>query len=291
MSDKTNLEYNALLEKLNDVPTLPHVAMRVNELINDPNSSSSDIAEILKKDQVLTAKVLKLINSPYYGIPGEVKDVQRALAYLGFNTIAQLVLGISIVSVFKKGDQDFDVRLFWEHALGTGVCAEVIAQSVQHPKPEEVFTCGLLHDIGKLVLNEIDPQRLQTILAEASKRECSFVEIEREADLPGHTYLGEVIATKWGLPQIIRQAIRYHHQDVQEMSTLLASEKITVQIVRLANRLCVNEGIGHSGDCSRVEIGEEYYRPLKLSQADVAVILEKTMSKMENAGGFLSAAS
>src|SRR5947207_1392967 len=81
--------FNQLLEKLNDIPTLPIVATKVNELISNPNSSSSDIAEVLKKDQVLTAKVLKLINSPYYGIPGGVTDVQRALAFLGFNTLAQ----------------------------------------------------------------------------------------------------------------------------------------------------------------------------------------------------------
>src|SRR5262245_46826665 len=93
-TQKTNTDYSALLEKLEDIPTLPVVAMKVNELINDPNSSSSDIAAVLKKDQVLTAKILKLVNSSYYAIPGGVADVQRALAFLGFNTLAQLTLGL-----------------------------------------------------------------------------------------------------------------------------------------------------------------------------------------------------
>src|SRR5688500_17523001 len=105
---KTNAEYSELLAKLQDIPTLPVVAMKVNELINDPTSSSGDIAEVLKKDQVLTAKILRLVNSSYYAIPGGVADVQRALAFLGFNTLAQLVLGLSVFSMFQMTeDEDF----------------------------------------------------------------------------------------------------------------------------------------------------------------------------------------
>src|SRR6478735_12608516 len=115
---KTNAEYGELLSKLQDIPTLPVVATRVNELINDPTSSSADIAEVLKKDQVLTAKILRLVNSSYYAIPGGVADVQRALAFLGFNTLAQLVLGLSVFSLFSEiQDDDFTMLDFWRHAL------------------------------------------------------------------------------------------------------------------------------------------------------------------------------
>src|SRR4051812_39473566 len=117
---KSNSDYSELLAKLDDIPTLPVVAMRVNELINDPDSSSSDIADVLKKDQVLTAKILRLVNSSYYAIPGGVVDVQRALAFLGFNTLAQLVLSLSVFSLFSTFDnEDFSMLDFWRHALGT----------------------------------------------------------------------------------------------------------------------------------------------------------------------------
>src|ERR1700733_5355143 len=115
---KSNADYSELLGKLHDIPTLPMVAMRVNELINDPNSSSADIAEVLKKDQVLVAKILRLVNSSYYAIPGGVTDVQRALAFLGFNTLAQLVLSLSVFSMFSSPDtQEFSMPEFWKHAL------------------------------------------------------------------------------------------------------------------------------------------------------------------------------
>lgn len=287
---KSNADYSDLLIKLEDIPTLPVVAMKVNELINDPNSSSSDIAEVLKKDQVLTAKILRLVNSSYYAIPGGVADVQRALAFLGFNTLAQLVLSLSVFSIFTEvSNEEFSMPDFWRHALGTAVCSEIIARRLKHPKPEEAFTCGLLHDIGKLVMHEIDSNRLMTIVREANQRQCGFVDVEREMDLPGHAYLGEVIATRWGLPQVIRLAIRYHHFDVSKMSSILATAKPTIYIVRLANTICVKNQVGRSGDCSPGQITPDMLTPLQLTPSDVEQIEGELKSAMEKAGAFLNA--
>jgi putative nucleotidyltransferase with HDIG domain len=287
---KTHAEYSELLAKVNDIPTLPLVATKVNELINDPNSSSADIADVLKKDQVLTAKILRLVNSSYYAIPGGVTDVQRALAFLGFNTLAQLVLSLSVFSFFSTFDnENFSMLDFWRHALATGVCSEVIAKRLKVVKPEEAFTCGLLHDIGKLVLYQIDPQTLVEIVKETSKRGCSFVEVEREWDLPGHAFIGEVIASKWGLPQMIRLAIRYHHFDVSKMDSILASTKPMIQIVRLANTICVKNQVGKSGDCSTGEITADMLNPLGIMPSDIPKIEEQFKVDMEKAGAFLNA--
>ena len=288
-SGLSNAEYSELLGKLQDIPTLPAVAMRVNELINDPNSSSADIADVLKKDQVLTAKVLRLVNSSYYSIPGGVADVQRALAFLGFNTLAQLVLSLSIFQVFSTGDSgEFSMPEFWKHALGAAVCSELLSKKLKIGKPEEAFTCGLLHDIGKLVLNEIDPDRLKSIIRETSSGQRSFFEVEKEWDLPGHSYLGEVIATRWGLPQVIRLSIRYHHHDVSKMDSILSSAKPMIQIVRLANTLCVKNQIGRSGDCSAGEITPDMLAPLGLKASDIEGLEAQVKLGIEKAGAFLN---
>ena len=287
---KTNADYSDLLSKLNDIPTLPVVAMKVNDLINDPNSSSADIADVLKKDQVLTAKILRLVNSSYYAIPGGVADVQRALAFLGFNTLAQLVLSLSVFSLFTNlGSESFSMLDFWKHALGTGVCSEMLAKRLKCAKPEEAFTCGLLHDIGKLVLYQIDSDRLTGILKETEKRGCSFFDVEKEWDLPGHSYLGEVIASRWGLPQIIRLCIRYHHFDVSKMDSILSSAKPMIQIVALANTICVKNGIGKSGDCSAGEVTPELLAPLAIHASEIPQIEEELAKDMERAGAFLNA--
>ncbi len=289
-SGMSNADYAELLSSLQDIPTLPAVAMRVNELINDPNSSSADIADVLKKDQVLTAKVLRLVNSSYYSIPGGVADVQRALAFLGFNTLAQLVLSLSIFQVFSGGKKagEFSMPEFWKHALGAAVCSELLSKKLKIGKPEEAFTCGLLHDIGKLVMNEIDPERLKGVITETEKRQASFYEVEKEWELPGHSYLGEIIATKWGLPQVIRLAIRYHHFDVSKMDSILSSTKPMIQIVRLANTICVKNRIGQSGDCSTGEITQDMLAPLGLKASDIEALEEQLKIGIEKAGAFLN---
>ncbi len=287
---KTHADYTDLITKLKDIPTLPVVAIRVNDLINNPNSTGAQIAEVLKKDQVLTAKVLRLVNSSYYSIPGGVTDVQRALAFLGFNTLAQLVLGVSVFSVFEdKQVNGFSMNEFWRHALGTAICSEMLAKRIKYPKPEEAFTCGLLHDIGKLGLHEVDRTMLLAIYEETKNKNCSFVDVEKEWEMPSHSYLGELIAIKWGLPQSIRMAIRYHHFDVTQMSSILPSVKPVVHTVRLANAICVKNKFGHSGDCSDGQITEDMLAPMKMTEDDVKEI-EKQMEKdMDKASAFLSA--
>lgn len=284
--------WKPILDKLNDIPTLPVVATRVTELINDPNSSSSDIADVLKKDQVLTAKVLKLINSPYYGIPGEVTDVKRALAYLGFNTLAQLVLSISVISVFaENNDTKFSLQSFWKHALGTAVASELIAKKIGYAKPEECFTCGLLHDIGKIVLLQIAPHELVKIVQLAEREKISFHEAERRLETPNHGYLGEYIASKWQLPMVIRMSIRYHHTDVAGMETMLSSIKPAVQCVALANQIVVKEGIGYSGNASGGLITDDLLKPLGLTEADLPPLIERLQKEFDNASAFIRTAA
>ena len=266
------------------------MATKFNELINNPNSSASDIADVLKKDQVLTAKVLKLINSPYYGIPGGVTDVQRALAFLGFNTLAQLILGMSVFSMFPSDqNEDFPLIAFWRHALATAVCSEVIAKKIKYPKPTECFTCGLLHDIGKVVMYQIAQDMLVSVVKKAKAEKKSFAACEVELDVPGHAFLGDFIAGKWGLPQVIRSSIRYHHQDVREMSTILQSEKIPIHVVALANSLVIRMNVGHSGDYSDGGLEPYMYQALGMTFEDVEKICEQTEQEMKKAGSLLAA--
>jgi putative nucleotidyltransferase with HDIG domain len=288
-TDKSQVQkWDHLLEKLNDIPTLPVVATQVTELINDPNSSSSDIAAVLKKDQVLTAKVLKLVNSPYYGIPGEVTDVQRALAYLGFNTLAQLVLSISIISMFSsEKDSRFSLFEFWKHALATAVASEVLARKVNYAKPEECFTCGLLHDVGKVVLYQISPEDFAKVIKIAEQRKISFAEAEQAVEVPPHGYLGEYIANKWRLPMVIRLCIRYHHFDVSKMDTIVSNLKPAIQIVSLANQLVHLAQIGNSGNASGGQVTASLLEPFKLLPEELPAIIDQIKKDFDNVGAFL----
>ncbi len=290
LSLKSSQEYNDLLAKLQDLPTLPVIAMKVNELINDPNTRSEDIAQVLKQDQVLTAKILRLVNSSFYAVPGGVSDVQKALAFLGFNTVAQLVLSLSVFSMFSKfSDEDISMKDFWMHALGAAICGEAISKKFKIGRPEETFTCGLLHDIGKLVMHIIDPKRLEYILGQSKENKTGFIDIERKHDMLTHAYIGEMMAMKWNLPQVVRQSIRYHHSDVEKLSTILPSAKKTIQTVRLANAMAVKNKIGKSGDHSVGTITKDMLEPLGLKPEQIEEIEKDLPKLMEKAGAFLNA--
>ena len=286
---KTNAEYTHLLEKIEDMPTLPVIVLRVNELLADPNATAAQVAEVLNQDQVLTAKVLKLANSSYYAIPGGVKDVKKALSFLGFNTVAQLTLGLSCFSMFKPMDgKDFTMADFWQHASGSAICARVIAKHVGGVDSEEAFTCGLLHDIGKLVMNQIDEEKFIQLLHATRENEASFVDLEQAYDTPGHSFLGEKIAEKWGLPQNITMAVKYHHYDVSGYDTLLPDEKKMVQIVRLANAITLKHNVGKSGDYSKKHVNAEMLTPFSLELEGFNQIEEKFKEDLEKAGDLLS---
>jgi len=285
-----------LLEKLDDIPTLPAIAMKVNDLLNDPDSSAADVARVMKKDQALTAKVLKTVNSSYYGIPGGVTDIQRAIAYLGFNTMAHIILSLSVFSTLDvKGTNDFSISEFWKHALGVAIASELICKEAEVGKPEEAFTCGLLHDLGKIVLFMIHKPTFIACVQRAKNEGISFLEAEQLIDIRSHTYFGQVIADKWGLPSIISDTIHYHHVDVSELQTVIPSHKPMIHLVGLADEMVKSLGIGDSGDkvedFSPHEIPDVFLERAGIQKVIVNEVRGMLFREMEKAEGFLKHAA
>lgn len=279
-----------LVDKLRDIPTLSVVVQRVMELVNNPKTSAPQIAEVLKRDQVLSAKVLRLVNSSFYNLSSEVTDVSRALAFLGFNTISMLVLGTSVFSSFEiKAAPYFNVLEFWRHSLASAIAAELIAKKLRIPKPEDAFTCALLHDIGKIALFKVAPDDLKLIVEKAKGENMSFLDAETALEFPGHTVLGERLAEKWQLPVIIRKTIRYHHRDIEKMESIYPQMKPLIMIATIGNIMAKRFKLGESGDPIIPDYPENYLRLLNLSQSALQEIEEQMESEMDRASSFLSA--
>jgi putative nucleotidyltransferase with HDIG domain len=244
------LDLDLLLKRVESLPTLPTVAHKVGEMVNDPDADSNAIAAVMKEDQSLTARVLALANSAYYAIPGGVADIRRAISYLGFNTVYQLVLTASIFKVLPAvAGTGFDVKQLWKHSLGAAIAAEAIAKHLRYGKPEEVFTAGLLHDIGKVALASFSSEILSTIVTSAMKGGITFAESEREQGIVGHADIGRRLAEKWRLPETIHAGISYHHKlDPARRVTLPKHLHPIADVVALADVLCRREKIGSGGD-------------------------------------------
>ncbi len=287
-SNKQNLP--ALVDKLRDIPTLSVVVTRVMELVNNPKTSANQIADVLKRDQVLTAKILRLVNSSFYNLSTEVTDVSRALGFLGFNTISVLVLGTSVFSAFDLNAAPyFNVIEFWKHSLATAIAGELIAKKIRHPKPEDCFTCGLLHDIGKIALFHVSKDDMKAVVEKANLENKSFLTAETELGLPGHTLLGERLAERWQLPVVIRKTIRYHHRDISDMESIYPNLKPAIMIASTANVLVKRLNLGTSGDQLKPEYLASYLKALNLDEAVIKEIEEAMPQEMERVNGFLSA--
>lgn len=279
-----------MTDKLRDIPTLSVVVTRLMEMVNDPRVSAAQVADVLRRDQILSAKVLRLVNSSFYNLSVEVTDVTKALGFLGFNTISMLVLGTSVFSAFElKNAPYFDILEFWRHSLAVAIAGELMAKKIKHPRPEDVFTCGLLHDIGKIALFRVSPEDLQAVIARARKDGSSFLDAETALGLPGHTVLGERLAERWGLPVVIRKTIRYHHRDIEGMESIFPAMKPTIMLSSLANIMAKRLELGQSGDAEKPEYPENYLAALNLTPALMTELEAQMPAEMERGQSFLQA--
>ncbi len=235
------------VSRLDAVPTLPVVAMKVNEHLASNRSSAQSIAELLRQDIALSSRILRLVNSSYYAIPGGVADVRKAITFLGFQTIAQLILGLSVFSVFEKSaSAELSLHEFWKFAMTSAALTEKLARAVGYQQPEVAYTAGLLQDLGKLALITMAPEPMAKMLRWVKSTRTHVCIGEKEWSLPRHEEVGENLANRWKLPPEIVGVIAHHHDEIKELGGDLKSQQL-LACVQLANHTVTEMHWGSSG--------------------------------------------
>ena len=195
-----------------ELASLPEVVMRTIDLINDPNTSAAAIGQVLSEDPGLTARLLKIVNSPFYGFPSRIDTVSRAITVIGTLELLDLILATSVVKAFRGIPTDLiDMDSFWEHSLYTGLVARVLAGRMRAPNTERYFVAGLLHDIGSLAMYRQMPDSSATILRRARSELAPLHSIEQETLGFDHGEVGAELMRAWHLPDSLVEAIRFHH--------------------------------------------------------------------------------
>ena len=289
MGAAEKLNSNQIAERLDELPTLPTIVYELSRVINDPMSSTKEVETIMGNDQSLTTKVLRLANSAYYAIPGGVTTLQRAIAYVGYDAINQLVLSASIMKALSsKSSAAFDNNQFWKHSLGVAMASETIAKFVRYKTPSDLFTCGLVHDMGKVATYIIAPDVFGDILNLAKTKGVSIEEAEAELDAPKHTLIGRELATKWRLPAIIQASACFHHQkDVARRPGLSQELNLVIDVVFLANLLIHAMQFGHSGHSKVTGIPKEILERLQIKPEQLKELIAKIKQSLESAEAFL----
>lgn len=273
-----------VISTIDDLPTLPVVITEVLALLDNPKSTARDINKVIKTDQSLTAKTLKLVNSAYYGFPRSIATVTDAVVILGFNTVKSLVLSATICKMFSGSSEDFDRAKLWEHSIAVGFASRIIAKMIKYPEEEEAFVAGLLHDIAKVIEDQYLHEEFIKAVKRSRDNKESLITAERDEIGMDHTIIGRRIADKWNLPVKVTKVIGYHHQP-QFSGT--GTDRILTSIVHVGDVVVRLKQIGDSGNGGPVSLDKTAVETLKIKKTDLAEVVKKLGQEMKNAASFL----
>ena len=230
-----------ILAKVDNLPAAPGVAQQVLSLVGDPDFSFSHLMEIIKVDAGITANVLRICNSPYYGLLQKVSSLEQALTYLGANKVMDIVLSSEMVGLYRKSLEGYQLERgeLWRHSMATALLAQRLGKKLGLSQVPALFTAALLHDVGKLILSEYVQEQFQEIEKLVQEQGKSFAEAEKMVLGVDHALLGAMASRKWNFPELISQSIAFHHQ--AERATKYRRE---VCLVSLANLLVLSLGVG-----------------------------------------------
>jgi len=244
------------LSSIRELPTFPTTALEVMRLASDSETSAAELSRIVSRDPSLSARILRVANSPYYGFAKRISTIEWAIVALGFETLRETVLSLTLIDLFKgASSKHFDPRRFWKHAIDTASGARSIAKEIKNRVPGEAYAAGLLHDIGTLVLYRFfhdDFAEIQRLV-----EEDGLLLSQAEAVVLGtsHADIGAWLAEKWNFPPHFVEAIRYHHNPGNaQINPELAA------IVHVANQIACSDGYS----CSDA--------PIKLDVAAVQIV-------------------
>ncbi len=277
-------DLHTLLLKVKRISSLPTIFLRVNELINDPRSSAADLGRVIEKDQALTSRLLRLANSAFYGFPGKIETVSRAVSIIGFKQLQELVLAISVRSIFSgfASSSPINMRSFWQHSIACGIASRNFAILKGIKAPESFFVAGFLHDFGRLILLEHYPQKYAEVYDTATRKQVFIHEVEKELFGFTHADVGGELIRTWRLPAGLAEAIAYHHhpQKAHEYAELTA-------IVHIANVTVHACQFGFSGDQFVPVLSEEAWRLTGLKASVLEPAVNKTQEQLDELFEFL----
>jgi HD-like signal output (HDOD) protein len=204
------IDPKTFLRKHCTLPAMPSVVNEIQQEIYREDADMQRVAALINGEPSLTAQIFKIVNSAYYGLPREIAQVQMAIGFLGLNEVYRLVLSLSVINTLEIKSQE-EIRAFWFHSFYTAVCTKHLARKYEPYLPyEELWSAGLLHDIGKLVYLKFFPEHYSALCRLSQDEGIFFCDAERQLTFPASAYLGTLLCEYWRLPQEINQACEFH---------------------------------------------------------------------------------
>ena len=266
-----------ILRNLEELPPMPQVMFKAREVMGDPNSSFKALADILETDQAMATRVLRLSNSAYYGLAGKVTSVQHASVLLGHQTLGEIVSMAGSSSLLGNSLEGYhlDSGDLWRHSLAVAFASRMIAEKKNPALDSDAFAAGLIHDAGKLVLDNYVLERTEEFDNVLSDEEQTFLSAEKKILGFDHSEIASEMCKNWKIPNILATAIKYHHNPSRSQENELAF------IVHMADSLAMMSGIGTGIDGMRYKVDPKAMDFLGLKEEDLPKIMEETVESVD----------
>ncbi|GAB5046492.1 HDOD domain-containing protein [Thermodesulfovibrio sp. TK110] len=262
------------IEKIESLPTIPPILKKILSVIEDPKVSLQKITDFVSSDPTLTARILKMVNSPVYGFPGRISSVSHAMVILGLNAVKGLLLGVSVFEIMQKS-----MIGLWEHSLSTAIFARIIATKKELQSPEEISIGGLLHDIGKVILIMAFKDEYIKLIDFVQEKESFLYEVEKQYFSITHAEVGGIIAKKWNFPLKLIEPIMYHHRP-----QLAEKFQRETAVVHISNILALARGVGYSGEIFVPSVHPFAWEILNLKAEEISEIFKEAEEPITTSG-------
>lgn len=278
------------VKQLSHIATLPEVTLGIIELVEDPNSSAQDLNALIGRDPALSARVLKVVNSAFYGLPRQIGSINRAISLLGLNAVKNIAIAASLAKLFRGGAlcDRFDAKELWAHSIAVATASKLLAKEARKSSGDEAFLAGLMHDIGVMVALQTDRAKLVKVFGDMQfdadgNPLIDFRMVERAVFGADHGHFGEALCEQWKFPRSLALACGHHHDPMRAP----AESRHIPWIVYIADRLAT-ENEGFRIDLLDRTIATEALDALGLTEAQLDSVREQLTAALDEATATLS---
>lgn len=265
----------AAIREISHIATLPEITLKIIQLVEDPKSTAQDLHNVISKDPALCTRILKVVNSAFYGLPGQIGSINRAIVLLGLNAVKNIAIAASLTKLFKGGQlsPNFSPKDLWTHSVAVGTATRMIATTMKLGLTDEAFLAGLLHDVGIMVEMQYDRNKLGEVLnrseaLQAAGQDPAMLATEEDVFHANHQDFGAGLCEKWKFPRPFAFVTGWHHRPLD----LPYDQRTLPTMVYIGDRLAASCSIGFKLDCPHTEIGDDVLEQIRLTREQLEVI-------------------
>ena len=261
------------IQSIGQIATLPEITVKIIELVEDPSSTAQDLHKLIAHDPALCSRILKVVNSAFYGLPRQIGSINRAIVLLGLNAVKNIAIAASLSKLFRGGNicPGFEARDLWVHSIATGACSKLLSDQLKFGLPDEAFLAGLIHDIGIIVELQAYQDKLAQVIEQLDLDgngvpTHDMRELEQQIIGADHCSFGAALCEAWKFPKSFAYVTANHHEPMN----LPDGSRLLTSIVYVADRLTADAGFGFRGDLVNTEVDSSIAGELGLGPDEMA---------------------